>query len=683
MIEAMIWGSVLICIMLLVRAYIFDRIEKRHLVWLWMVVCVRFLVITGGPVSLTLPVELPAESEKNEAQAAPVVIIREVDNEPGSLPQFDDHLNTEKKASAPVDNKKPESEYNNSVAQVSVKTDIFSILQVIYLIGAGVVLLFFVAMYTVSCFRTKRMISVSEPELLKIIDDFKLKRKVKCMWDDRNLSPYTYGLFRPKVILPLNLTELDEDKIRYIITHEMIHVRKMDYLKKTILITVAVLYWFDPLVWIMCRLANRDIEYDCDERVVEMLGGECRKAYASTILLMLVRGNRKFLSGNGFSKWNDKERIEVIVKGGERKKYKVVLFAAALSLLVLTGYLFSLKVAADENRAVQSDKKNNTSLDDVTISESETEPAAETTEYIGTSESESDTPERESTEGSIQETEREPITLPDITEYNDPRILPCMTFIDWFKEGAEISDGIYNKEYPVAFVPVVSIPVYEDMSLESVKSEMGIDDVCYVNASDGNNWVHIHTVSGKEGWIYVKAASECNRDEYAAWTLERNFAPEYSVFTEDGLVPLYDAFVYDHDGVDSVYVNGFTDVSGTDGISALLGEENVYMETFKDIAGIKEFLERNGAVEIADKKLKEMEAYIGGDAGKYYARDYQIIIFKTALECTFARFIGDDVNGRLVIIPYGEASGQEKTYLCIAKNYLRSEGYEQAFPAGV
>ena len=45
--------------------------------------------------------------------------------------------------------------------------------------------------------------------------------------------------------------------------------------------------------------------------------------------------------------------------------------------------------------------------------------------------------------------------------------------------------------------------------------------------------------------------------------------------------------------------------------------------------------------------------------------------------------VGDDVNGRLVIIPYGEASGQEKTYLCIAKNYLRSEGYEQAFIAGV
>ena len=332
--------------------------------------------------------------------------------------------------------------------------------------------------------------------------------------------------------------------------------------------------------------------------------------------------------------------------------------------------------------------ENNTSAEMVTQAEStsvlnsiDENETLNTDEVI--SEPESIVNEDESTENCIPETEREPNTLPNITEYNDPRILPCMTFIDWFKEGAEISDGIYNKEYPVAFVPVVSIPVYEDMSLESVKSEMGIDDVCYVNASDGNNWVHIHTVSGKEGWIYVKAASECNRDEYAAWTLERNFAPEYSVFTEDGLVPLYDAFVYDHDGVDSVYVNGFTDVSGTDGISALLGEENVYMETFKDIAGIKEFLERNGAVEIADKKLKEMEAYIGGDAGKYYARDYQIIIFKTALECTFARFIGDDVNGRLVIIPYGEASGQEKTYLCIAKNYVRSEGYERAFIAGV
>ena len=58
------------------------------------------------------------------------------------------------------------------------------------------------------------------------------------------------------------------------LAHELAHVRRRDCLRKLLLIACLCLYWWNPLVWAMVRLANRDMELACDEAVLRVLGPE-------------------------------------------------------------------------------------------------------------------------------------------------------------------------------------------------------------------------------------------------------------------------------------------------------------------------------------------------------------------------------------------------------------------------
>ena len=51
------------------------------------------------------------------------------------------------------------------------------------------------------------------------------------------------------------------------------------------LITVCI-YWFNPMVWIMYVLVNRDIELACDEGVLKESGISTRASYALTLIQM-------------------------------------------------------------------------------------------------------------------------------------------------------------------------------------------------------------------------------------------------------------------------------------------------------------------------------------------------------------------------------------------------------------
>lgn len=60
-------------------------------------------------------------------------------------------------------------------------------------------------------------------------------------------EPFVSGIIHPAVFLP---TELTFEQERYVLTHELIHIRRKDYLIKPAAFLVTVIHWFNPLVWL-------------------------------------------------------------------------------------------------------------------------------------------------------------------------------------------------------------------------------------------------------------------------------------------------------------------------------------------------------------------------------------------------------------------------------------------------
>lgn len=93
----------------------------------------------------------------------------------------------------------------------------------------------------------------------------------------------------------------------------MIHIRRFDTVRKMAAALVLSIHWFNPFVWVMYALYNRDIELACDEAVVRKMNSDCRSAYAMALICM-EEERRKFSLFSHFSKNSAEERIVAIMK---------------------------------------------------------------------------------------------------------------------------------------------------------------------------------------------------------------------------------------------------------------------------------------------------------------------------------------------------------------------------------
>lgn len=89
------------------------------------------------------------------------------------------------------------------------------------------------------------------------------------------------GLHPPEYLHPHGH---DPEEQRYILAHERTHLDKGDHWFKMVGFLALALHWFNPLVWAAYILLCKDIEIACDERVVQFMELEERKAYSAALL---------------------------------------------------------------------------------------------------------------------------------------------------------------------------------------------------------------------------------------------------------------------------------------------------------------------------------------------------------------------------------------------------------------
>jgi beta-lactamase regulating signal transducer with metallopeptidase domain len=113
----------------------------------------------------------------------------------------------------------------------------------------------------------KTALPVDNEFMRQWLSEHPTKRRVQIRQSDKIATPLTYGVFRPVILLPKTTDWTDETRLRYILTHEFTHIRRFDTLTKLALAAAVCVHWFNPLVWVMYILANRDNELSCDETV--------------------------------------------------------------------------------------------------------------------------------------------------------------------------------------------------------------------------------------------------------------------------------------------------------------------------------------------------------------------------------------------------------------------------------
>jgi TonB family protein len=120
-------------------------------------------------------------------------------------------------------------------------------------------------------------------DALNLSNSFGISRSVRLLECRSTLAmPLTCGVFRPVVILPGSAAHWTEERRRIVLSHELAHIARHDWLLQICAELARALYWFHPLVWLAAARLRQESERACDDAV--LLSGIAPIHYANQLL---------------------------------------------------------------------------------------------------------------------------------------------------------------------------------------------------------------------------------------------------------------------------------------------------------------------------------------------------------------------------------------------------------------
>ncbi|UCF05335.1 MAG: HEAT repeat domain-containing protein [bacterium] len=177
-------------------------------------------------------------------------------------------------------------------------------------------------------------------EIRNLIASLDIRRPVRVMLSEEVSMPFAWGLFRPVIVLPIDAGEWPEDRIRSVMTHELAHIARWDYLIHMVIEMVRIVYWPNPIVWFAARKCVMERERACDDFALR--DGTPSEDYASHLLHIArvqIEGRIPVPAVTMAGEPGLKERIGYVMNGkmnrSPMQKGMLVITTALIVLIVL------------------------------------------------------------------------------------------------------------------------------------------------------------------------------------------------------------------------------------------------------------------------------------------------------------------------------------------------------------
>ncbi len=172
-----------------------------------------------------------------------------------------------------------------------------------------------------------------------------ISKEIQLLKSKKTLIPLIVGYVHPKVILPNKAYEAES--LYFILKHELMHYQRKDLWYKLLVLLARMVHWFNPLVHLMARQVDQDIEAACDYRVMRNENKEKKKLYMQTILQMAEGQKRNYMSFT--TAFNSEKRtllyrFEAIVEGHTKKKGIIAILLVTLISVGCGGYIDDSKI---------------------------------------------------------------------------------------------------------------------------------------------------------------------------------------------------------------------------------------------------------------------------------------------------------------------------------------------------
>lgn len=253
--------SALILVVLLVRAIFKNRVPKRMIYALWLVVLLK-LCLPGTLFSLPV---LPAEKA--------ATLVQSVELPAQTAPVIQQPAQTVTKPQTPA--QQPVSPVQETAKPAAKPLTTAQILQIAWFSGSALLGLWLFGTWLTFTIRLRK----SRKFLGR-------RGRTNIYVSKRIKSPCLAGLI-PAVYLTEDV--LRNDTTELIVRHELTHLHHLDFLWSLCRTIAVIVYWWNPFIWLAAICSKRDAELACDEAVAAGLQPEQRIAYARAILAQAPR----------------------------------------------------------------------------------------------------------------------------------------------------------------------------------------------------------------------------------------------------------------------------------------------------------------------------------------------------------------------------------------------------------
>ncbi|MCP8372170.1 M56 family metallopeptidase, partial [Clostridioides difficile] len=230
-----------------------------------------------------------------------------------------------------------ENAVGNNITQIDISTDNNLMLYVAYL---WLVVTIVIAVYTfIKYTRFKNLVvdvsyDIEDNDVnciyKNLLKELNIKKKIELRGSDELISPAGMGLFKSYIFLPDY--PYSKDELTWILKHELMHFKNKDILIKFLVLSVRIIYWFNPLVYVMSNKVNLDCELCCDESVLTDCSLKDKKEYALALIksIKLSKNYNRGILTTEFNKTSLEKRLDSIVKKKDKSGILVLLILFTL-----------------------------------------------------------------------------------------------------------------------------------------------------------------------------------------------------------------------------------------------------------------------------------------------------------------------------------------------------------------
>lgn len=329
--------SVVIAVLLLLLPHINKNYTAKWRCFVWLILGVRLLILFSPSFPQT-PIEISPISESIEFK---VPIQKSED--------FDQKIS--QKDVEPVE--KPSNISLESSSLVLNTVTLNEILSIVWLLGIMLFMIYHLIGYFIFIKSILRFSKHVKDEhitalWLKVKKEMKINNKIQMMVCKKVESPMVTGFFKSLLILP-DLDYSDGD-LEVILKHELIHYKRGDIWYKLLVVCANAVHWFNPIVYFMRAISNKDIEMACDSELIKDSDNAFRKQYSETILSAAHKGNQHHTTFSTYFYGGKKAMKERLVNIFDMNKKRKGISALCAVIIIIGIAGASVAYGVDDNK---------------------------------------------------------------------------------------------------------------------------------------------------------------------------------------------------------------------------------------------------------------------------------------------------------------------------------------------